>query len=98
MTTPSAVETCAAALSSVAAQYETLRKAALGEALAPEVRSGLMLFLCRGMWGWARTLAQSAGIEPSPAPSPSSTAPCEREAVIHLLAALAMATPDRSAP
>ena len=37
-----------------------LRMAALGEALPPEARSGLVLFLRRGMWAWARTLAAAA--------------------------------------
>ena len=40
----------------IAAQYEVLRMAALGEALPPKARSGLMLFLRRGMWGWAQAL------------------------------------------
>ncbi len=96
---PSAAEPCAAVPSTVAAQYETLRMVALGEAVPPEARSGLMLFLSRGMWGWARTLAaQSVRIEPGPSPSPSSTAPSEREAVIRVLAAMAITTHDRSAP
>ena len=45
------------ASSSVVAQYETLRGAALGGVLPPEARYGLMLFLRRGMWGWTRTIA-----------------------------------------
>ena len=89
---------CFAHPSTVAAQYETLRMAALGEALPPEARSGLMLFLHRGMWAWARTLAAPrAREEPTPAPSPSSTAPCERQAVIYVLAAMAMNTHERRA-
>ncbi len=96
---PTSVEGCAAAPSSVAAQYEMLRMAALGEAAPPEARSGLMLVLSRGMWGWARALvAQSVRVEPSPAPSPSLTAPSERQAFIHVLAAMAITTHDRSAP
>lgn len=93
-----AAEKCSAQPSTVAAQYETLRMAALGEALPSEARSGLMLFLRRGMWGWARTLATaSAREEPTHAPSPSSTASCGRQAVIYVLAAMAMNTPDRRA-
>src|ERR1700738_870680 len=42
--------------SNVMTQYETLRSAALGEALPPEARAGLMLFLRRGLWGWARVM------------------------------------------
>lgn len=73
--------------------------AALGEALAPEARSGLTLFLRRGMWGWARTLAAaSAPQEPTHASVPSLTAPCECEALIHLLAQMAMNTHERRAP
>jgi hypothetical protein len=37
---------------SIATHYETLRAAALGNALPPEARAGLMLFLHAGMWGW----------------------------------------------
>lgn len=85
--------------SAVAAQYETLRMAALGEALPPEARSGLMLFLRRGMWGWARTLAAaSARQEPMRAPSSSPTALRERTAVIHVFAAMAINTSGRRAP
>lgn len=82
--------------SAVAAQYEILRMAALSEALPPEARSGLMLFLRRGMWGWARTLtAPSVCEHPVQASPPSSTAPCERKAVMHVLAAMAMNTLGR---
>ena len=91
------LETYSTLPSTVAAKYETLRMAAFGEGLPPEARSGLMLFLCRGMWGWARTLAaQSVREEPIPVPSPSPTAPCEREAVIRVLAAMAIDTHNRS--
>jgi hypothetical protein len=41
----------------VVAQYEALRGAALGDALPPEARTGLLLFLRGGMWGWARAVA-----------------------------------------
>ncbi len=94
--TSDAAEKRSAHPSNVAAQYEALRMAALGEALPPEARSGLMLFLRRGMWAWARTLtAPSAREEPTHAPLPSSTAPCERKAVIYVLAAMAMNAHDR---
>lgn len=83
----------------VAAQYETLRMAALGEELPLDARSGLLLFLCRGMWGWARTLAaESVREEPTAAPSPGPTAICKRDAVIHVFAALAIDTHERRAP
>ena len=42
--------------STIVAQYETLRSAMLGEALSPDARSGLIVFLRHGMWEWARTL------------------------------------------
>ena len=96
--TPGGAERCSAPPTTVAAQYETLRMTALGEPLLPEARSGLMLLLSRGVWGWARTLgAPNVREEPTRAPSSSPTAPCEREAVIHVLAALAITTPDRKA-
>ena len=83
----------------VAAQYETLRVAGLGEALLPEARGGLVLFLRRGMWGWARALAAaSAAPLPVCSSSPRPTAPSEHRAVIHVLAAMAMNTNDRRAP
>ena len=47
---------------SIAAQYEVLRMAGLGEALPPTARSGLMLFLRRGMWGWAQALAAASHV------------------------------------
>ena len=53
-----AISPCSSILSSaIADQYELLRGAALGQALPLRARSGLMLFLRRGMWGWAQTLA-----------------------------------------
>jgi len=70
--------------------------ATLGEALPPMARSGLMLFLRRGMWGWAQTL-----LAPSPVQQPihasSLTPPARkgRTAVVHVLATMAMSIPDR---
>ena len=58
-----------------------------------------MLFLSRGMWGWARTLAApSLHIEPGSTPSLGSTAPTEREGVIRVLATMAIVTAGRSSP
>jgi hypothetical protein len=49
--------------------------AALGDALPPQARSGLMLFLRRGMWAWGRALiAESLAQEPIHAPSFAQTA------------------------
>jgi hypothetical protein len=85
--------------STVSAQYETLRMAALGEALPPEARSGLMLFLRRGMWAWAQALASpKTREEPTRAPSLSSAASCQSSALIHILAAMAMNTLSRRTP
>lgn len=74
-------------------QYEALRHAAFGQALPPEARSGLLLFLRRGMLGWARAMA-TAGASPPPQPrheaSLSFPAAEESKAVIHIFATMAM--------
>jgi len=80
--------------SNVTTQYETLRSAALGDALPPEARAGLMLFLRRGLWGWARATSTLNTFE-QPAGSRSSTnwkPPEEYRTVIHLFAAMAIRT------
>lgn len=79
--------------SSIATQYETLRRAALGEVLPPEARYGLMLFLRRGMWGWARAVTMnndSASQQPTRSPSLSLTASEGSRVLIHAFAAIAM--------
>jgi hypothetical protein len=69
--------------------------AALGEALPPAARSGLMLFLRRGMWGWAQTLAAASPVPQSVA-SPTPPVPCNgRTAVVYVLATMAMSILDR---
>jgi len=82
------------------AQYEALRNAALGQALPAEARSGLLLFLRRGLWGWAQVLA-AAGASPPPEPrrqAPSSFPAREEFAtVIHIFAAMAMGDRHRGA-
>jgi hypothetical protein len=84
-------------LSAYAAKYETLRMAALGEALAPEARTGLMLLLRRGMWGWARALAEVR--MPARPLRPSTSTPSHpSKAVIRLFAAMANNPNDRSRP
>jgi hypothetical protein len=81
----------AAELSLVVTHYETRRRAALGDALPPEARAGLLLFRRQGMWGWARAMAarsavpQPAGARPAPWQPPE-----EDRTLIHLLAALAI--------
>ena len=80
------------AASVVAAKYEALRMAALGQSLPMEARSGLALLLRQGMWGWARALGQLATQERSEgnrAPL-RSTAPRQHYAVVQILAAMAM--------
>ena len=77
--------------STVVTQYETLRKAALGDALPVEARYGLMLFLRRGMWGWARAGASMSTCQPPTGSGPSSRkAPEEYRTVIHIFAAMAI--------
>ena len=73
----------------VIAQYEALRGAVLGEALPPEARTGLLLFLRGGMCGWARAVAtmcapqRSTGSQP-----PNRTIPEEHRGVVQILSAM----------
>jgi hypothetical protein len=82
----------------IVTQYETLRQAALGNALPLEARSGLMLFLRRGMWGWARAMV-IAGASMSQQPSCSPPLNCapsgESKTLIHIFAAMAMSANHR---
>ena len=81
-----------------AAQYETLRRGALGEPIPAETRWGLGLFLRRGLWGWAQALAATAAPElPGQATGSILSAPCPPRAVIQIFAALALNTPNRRA-
>jgi hypothetical protein len=86
--------------SAIAAQYEVLRGAALGEALPLKARSGLMLFLRRGMWGWAQTLAAAANPLQEQSHPPSTAWPSHggHAAVVHVLATIAMSIHDRRSP
>jgi hypothetical protein len=78
---------------SVATHYETLRAAALGNALPSEARSGLMLFLRVGMWSWARAATTMRTAErPAGSRPPNWKAPMEHRTVIHLFAAIAIPT------
>jgi hypothetical protein len=71
--------------------YETLRRAALGDALPPEARAGLTLFLRRGMWGWARTVATIHAVPQPVGVRPAHEQPPEADrTLIHLLAAMAI--------
>lgn len=76
----------------IVADYEMLRATALGEALPIMARSGLMLFLRRGMWGWAQALTTAAKpaaeyVDLSPV---AFSRPDKHGAIIHVLAAIAM--------
>jgi len=73
----------------VVAQYEALRGAVLGEALPPEARTGLLLFLRRGMSGWARAVATMCAPQRPMGSRPSNwTIPEEHRAVVHIFAAI----------
>ena len=73
----------------VVAEYEALRGAVLGAALRPEARPGLLLFLRRGMCGWARAVATiCAPQRPTGSRPPNRTIPEEHRAVVHILAAM----------
>jgi hypothetical protein len=69
---------------------------ALGEPLPVEARSGLGLFLRRGMWGWARALADARELpEPARSPSSSSSVSYQHRSVIQVFAAMALNINDR---
>ncbi len=75
----------------VVAQYEALRGAVLGDAMPPEARTGLLLFLHRGMSGWARAvITMSAPPRPVASRPPNWKIPEEHRAVVHILAAMAI--------
>jgi hypothetical protein len=77
-------------------RYETLRMAALGEPVLPEYRSGLAIFLRRGMWGWGRVRPSEVVPEPRPQrSSPGSTGPDQHGAVVRVFAAMAMVRKNR---
>ncbi len=73
----------------VVAQYEALRSAVLGDALPPESRTGLLLFLRRGMCGWARAITTMCAPQRTNGSRPPNwTIPEEHRAVVHILAAM----------
>jgi hypothetical protein len=83
---------------SILAQYETLRMAALGEPLPPESRSGLALFLRRGMRAWVRAVADATNTaQPTCSPSLTSIPSHQRKSVIQIFAAMALNTDYRRA-
>jgi hypothetical protein len=86
--------------SSATEQYEILRAAALGAVLPPEARSGLIILLHRGMWAWTRAiLREPCRRQPIAVPLraglPIADETSERHIIIHLLASIVMATPER---
>jgi len=84
---------------SMAGQYERLRRAALGEPLPPDARCGLLLFLRRGMWAWTQALATATRTPLPPQDLPASVSrPSDVTGVIQVFAAIALASPHRSAP
>lgn len=83
----------AAETGSVIAQYETLRKAALGDVLPPDARAGMMLFLRRGMWGWACALAAARATRQPAGPRPTDWNPPEQcRRAVFIFAAMAVGT------
>ena len=73
----------------VITQYEALRGAVLGDALPPEARTGLLLFLRRGMCAWARAVANMCAPQrPTGSRRPNWRIPEEHRAVVHILAAM----------
>ena len=75
----------------MASRYERLRRAALGEPVAAEDRSGLGLLLRRGVWGWARVLlTDTPGQSARPSSAGSAPGPHQQQAVIQVFAAMAM--------
>lgn len=71
-------------------QYEALRLAGLGEPLPLEARSGLVLFLRRGMWGWARALAGANAPPPRESSSSRVVAAQPDKAVVQIFAAMVL--------
>lgn len=80
----------------VAQDYETLRTAAQGDALAFEARNGLALFLRRGMWGWARAISDSSdGPRPTQPARTGNFVDDNEKTVVQLLADMAMSSAVR---
>jgi len=75
----------------IACRYEALRKAALGEPLPPEARSGLPLFLRRGMWAWSRMLtANTVARQPARSSLPSRKDLYPQRALVRAFATMAL--------
>ena len=74
--------------------YENLRQAALGGPLPPEARSGLALFLRRGMWAWARAVDAASASMPPNRPLSTPGAPTEHRSLIQIFAAMVLQPAD----
>jgi hypothetical protein len=92
---PQTAEKLSTVASAAVAHYETLRMAMLGEPLSLEARGGLIVFLRRGMWGWACTLpVGSFRQEPLPVQRSDPAEPCAARAIVYVLAAMTMKIND----
>ena len=76
-------------------QYETLRAAALGGGLPFDARSGLALFLRRGMWGWAQAATTPETLVHSRRPIASRMNSDEHQIVSQLFASMVMSISQR---
>ena len=79
---------------SLVLRYEILRSGALGQPIAPEHRSGLVVLLRHGMWAWVRAIADE-GRPPQAPHHHTSTAGRTPGTLVHLLADLAIAPAGR---
>lgn len=80
-------------------RYEALRRGALGAPLAPAARAGLAVLLCRGMWAWARAVANppcARAAEAAHSLPAAGVAPAPRHHLAGLLAELALAHSGRN--
>jgi hypothetical protein len=94
--TPGATAALSTEAARLTAQYEALRSAALGEPLAPTARHGLVVFLRRGMWAWARALV-AAPAAPTRLSRATTTGPepDHLHGVVRVFATMALSSPDR---
>lgn len=79
------------------ARYEALRAGALGEPLPAEARSGLTLFLRRGMWAWAQASAVTPPARHAGSVLTDATGPEPRHELARLLMEMAWAHSRRHA-
>lgn len=71
-------------------RYEVLRSGALGQPVAPEHRSGLVVLLRRGLWTWFRAVTYDPDTRRRPGVPQAGFAPGE---LVHLLADLTHISP-----